>query len=166
MSAQSRWKDGWVVASFKAARSYAAIVALQGCVVFLGPHDTDDVRRDLIRARAQWNVNGVRDYEVIARTLCFCGYGGERARVVVRNGQVTSVVILSTGRLLTATESVQYRPVEDLFDMIEAAERAGAHRIEARYDGHYGYPTVFFIDYNENTADEEFGYEILSFSDG
>jgi hypothetical protein len=166
MNALSRSKDGWVGASFKAARSLGVLLALHGCVVFLGPHDRDETRRDLIRARAQWNVNGVSDYEVIARTLCFCGYGGERARVVVRNGQVTSVVLLSTGRVLSPQESVSYRPIDQLFDMIEAADRAGAHRIEARYDAHYGYPTYFFIDYSVNAADEEFGYEILSFTEG
>lgn len=165
MNAQSRWKDGWVVASFKAAR-LGALLALQGCIVFLGPSDKDDVVRELVRARALWNVNGASDYEVIARTLCFCAYGGERARVVVRGGQVTSVVILSTGRSLSPQEAIQYRPIEELFDMIEAAERAGAYRIDARYDGHYGYPTSFFIDYSANAADEEFGYEILSFTEG
>jgi hypothetical protein len=141
-------------------------LALEGCVVFLGPSDKDDIVRDLVRARALWNVNGVSDYEVIARTLCFCGYGGERVRVVVRDGNVTSAVVVSTGRVLTVQEAIQYRPIEQLFDVIEAAERADAHSIEARYDPHYGYPTYFFIDYSINAADEEFGYEIVSFTPG
>jgi len=61
MSAQSRSKDGWRVASFKAARRLGALLALQGCVVFLGPSDKDDIVRDLVRARELSNVTEVSD---------------------------------------------------------------------------------------------------------
>lgn len=164
MRVRSQAKDGRRVALFKAYRWIALAVVLQACLVFIGPNDNDDELRDLVRARARWNVNGVTDYDVVARTLCFCGYGGEDVRVVIRDGQVISATVVATGEVLGAGITAIYRPVEQLFDVIEDAGRNDAHRIDATYDAHYGYPTHFFIDYRENTADEEFGYEIRQFT--
>lgn len=149
---------------FKAACSLVAVVALQACIIFVGPSDNDDELRDLVRARARWNVNGVTDYDVIARAHCFCAFGGDDVRVIVRDGGVVSATILATGRMLGGAEAVQYRSVEDLFDVIEHAARHDADRIDVTYDAHYGYPAHFFIDYSRSAADEEFGYEILEFT--
>ena len=149
---------------FKAACSLVAVVALQACIIFVGPSDHDDELRDLARARARWNVNGVTDYDVIARAHCFCAFGGTDVRVIVRDGGVVSATILATGRMLGGTEAVQYRSVEDLFEVIEDAARRDADRIDVTYDAQYGYPANFFIDYSRNAADEEFGYEIVQFT--
>ena len=148
----------------KPARPLLALVALQACIIFVGPTDHDDEVRDLARARARWNVNGIPDYDVIARAHCFCAFGGDDVRVIVRSGGVVSATILATGRMLGGAEAVQYRSVEQLFDVIENAIDLDAYRIDATYDAHYGYPTHFFIDYQRSAADEEFGYEIVQFT--
>ena len=148
----------------KPARWLLALVALQSCIIFVGPTDHDDELRDLVRARARWNVNGVTDYDVIARALCFCAFGGTDVRVIIRNGGVVSATILATGQMMGGAEAVQYRSVEQLFDVIENAIDRDAYRIDATYDLHYGYPSHFFIDYSRNAADEEFGYEIVQFT--
>lgn len=133
-----------------------------GCIIFVGPGDDDDVR-DLVRARARWNVNGVANYDVTARTLCFCILGGEPVRVSVRNGQVTSAIIIRTQQPVPDQMLSVYRPVERLFDLLEDAMDKDAHQLDVTYDDFYGYPKHFFIDYSENVADEEFGYEITDF---
>lgn len=137
---------------------------LSACIVFSGPGDQDQDVRDLVAARARWNSNGVSNYVVTARTLCFCVLGGQPVRVSVRNGAVTSVVVIATGQPVDAALTSVYRPIESLFDVLEDAVQRRAHRIEVTYDKQYGYPTRFFIDYLENAADEEFGYEIDTFT--
>ncbi len=148
----------------KPVRWLLALVALQACIIFVGPSDNDDELRDLVRARARWNVNGVTDYDVLARAICFCGHGGTDVRVEVRNGHVVSATVVATGQVLTGAEAGPYRTVEQLFDVIENAVDRDAHRIDATYDAQYGYPVHFFIDYSRNAADEEFGYEIVQFT--
>jgi hypothetical protein len=163
MREQSQRKDGPGVAWYKAAQWLVVLLAMQACIIFVGPSDNDDELRDLVRARARWNVQGVTDYDVVARALCFCGLGGTDVRVVVRNRQVISATVVATGEVLTGSFATHYRPVEQLFDVIEDAADRDAHRIDATYDQVYGYPTHFFIDYSVNAEDEEFGYEIVHF---
>jgi hypothetical protein len=164
MRAQSQAKDGRRVALFKAARWLVVLVAMQACIIFVGPSDNDDELRDLVRARALWNVNGVTDYDVVARALCFCGYGGVEVRVVVRNGTVMSATVMETGEVLGPGAGINYRTIDALFDIIEDAARMDAHQIDATYHPHYGYPTHFFSDYSVNAADEEFGNDIVQFT--
>src|SRR5688572_33168446 len=112
MREQSQMKDGPGVAWYKAARWLVVLLAVQACIIFVGPSDNDDELRDLVRARARWNVQGVTDYDVVARALCFCGYGGTEVRVVVRNRQVISATVIATGEVLTGSFATHYRPVE------------------------------------------------------
>jgi hypothetical protein len=135
------------------------------CIVFVGPLDRDDGDlRDLVAARARWNANGVTSYVVEARALCFCIQGGERIAVTVKNGVVTSATVIRTGQPVAPNLMSHYRTIEQLFDTIENAIQGDAYRIDATYHPHYGYPSHFFIDYDDATADEEFGYELASFN--
>ncbi|MGQ0645925.1 MAG: DUF6174 domain-containing protein [Gemmatimonadaceae bacterium] len=149
---------------FSLTRAVVTMVLCGACMVFVGPADRDDDFRELVAARARWNTNGVTDYEVSARALCFCALGGQTVRVTVRGGRVTSAIVVNTGEPVSANLVSVYRSVEQLFDVIEDAVRNRAHRIDATYDAQYGFPTHFVIDYVENAVDEEFGYEIVVFN--
>ena len=75
--------------------------------------------------------------------------------VTVQNGEILSATregeTVDTDRVLT---------VDGLFDVLADAYRQDAHRIEVDYDPIRGYPTSFFIDYDEHTADEELGFTV------
>jgi hypothetical protein len=139
-------------------------LALSACIIFVGPSDRDDEVRSLVAARARWNTNGVADYDLTARALCFCFLGGQSVRVSVRGGRVVEALVVSTGEPVPSHSASTYGTVEHLFDVIEDAVQRKAHSIDATYDAQYGYPKRFVIDYVENAADEEFGYEIDSFT--
>ena len=149
---------------FRATGALFAPLFAAACIIFVGPSDRDDDVRDLVAARARWTANGGGDYDLTARALCFCPYGGQPVRVVVRGGRVVEALVVATGQPVPSSVAPIYRPIDQLFDVIEDAVQRRAHRIEATYDAHYGYPTHFLIDYVENAADEEFGYEIEAFS--
>jgi Family of unknown function (DUF6174) len=146
-------------------RGIALALPLSACIVFVGPDDPAPVR-DLVAARARWNVNGPASYAVVARANCFCILGGQDVRVVVQRGTIVSATVLSTGAAVPSHSIANYRTVEQLFDLIDDAARKKAYLIEASYDARFGHPTRFWIDYSPQMADEEFGYEIVSLTPG
>jgi hypothetical protein len=48
--------------------------------------------------------------------------------------------------------------VDGLFDVLRDAMNEGAHEIRVTYNPANGVPIDFWIDYSENTADEELGF--------
>ncbi len=131
-----------------------------GCLAFIGPDDPRDVR-DLVAARARWNVHGSSHYVLEGSPRCFCVAGGLVARVTVTGGQVTSVSRADTGEMLPTHAWQSFRTVEDLFDLIDDAIKRDAHRIDVTYDPEQGFPTTLYIDYSDAMADEEYGFNVL-----
>jgi Family of unknown function (DUF6174) len=108
-------------------------------------------------ARALWEKAGATSYTFELQPVCFCAVTAN-ARVTVENGVVTSVFDLAEQRLMKAQDAELYLTVDALFDLLEDAQSRNAYSIRVEYDPVLGFPTDFFIDYRENTADEELGY--------
>jgi hypothetical protein len=145
--------------------SLAAGLLLSGCIVFVGPGDHDGHLRDLVSARARWNAQGSSNYEFVVRQLCYCIFGGQSVKVTVRQGAVVSAVKLGDGQALPSEYFDGFATVEQMFDMIDDAISDRAHSIRATYDATFGFPTDFFIDYREQVADEERGFEATDYSE-
>jgi hypothetical protein len=120
----------------------------------LGPE-----RSELERARALWEANGPSDYVYTVERLCFCGYRGP-ARVTVEDGAVVSIVYLADDEPPVELTEELFPTVDGLFDILEDAIARDAHSISATYDPEMGVPVEFFIDYQENVADEELGMRV------
>ncbi len=137
-----------------------SVVSLQGCDYITGG-DHQDVEQKLKAAKLLWAARASQSYEYSGQLLCFCGFGGADARVVVLNDSVISVVVQDT---VVVPEPFRgsYRTVDQLFELLDEAIRTNAYRITAEFDSQSGYPSDFFIDYSENAADEEFGYRITT----
>lgn len=120
----------------------------------LGPE-----RSELERARALWEASGPSDYVYAVERLCFCGYRGP-ARVTVEGGAVVSVVDLAEDEPPIEPTEELFPSVDGLFDILEDAIARDAHSISATYDPDTGVPVEFFIDYQENVADEELGMQV------
>jgi uncharacterized protein DUF6174 len=146
--------DGW----FQRATLLVLVLAGSACSgnAIMGP---------LEDARALWASEGGSTYSFELRPLCFCGFTGN-ARVTVENGVVTSVFDLEEERFLEGQQAQLYVTVEALFDILEDAESRDAFSIEVQYDPAMGFPTDFFIDYSQNTADEELGYQASNLTIG
>lgn len=136
---------------------------LAACTVFSGPGNKDDIRSELATARARWNSSGVASYEYVLQQKCFCVLGGQKVRVTVLQGVVTAAVHETSGQPVSPQFMPAFVTVERLFELIEDGFRRKAHRIEATYDAQHGFPADFFIDYNQNIADEELGYSATQF---
>ncbi|MBC7896932.1 MAG: hypothetical protein H7066_16055 [Cytophagaceae bacterium] len=161
-----RPREGHRFAAFSWSSFVACVpVLLSGCLAFVGPADRDTGVRDLVKARALWNTNGVADYEVVMRKDCFCIGGGERFLYTVRSNAVTSVVRLSTGAvdsLMAATTSAA--PIELAFDLLDRAVEHGAAHLEVSYDNQWGFPRMLSIDFSTGVADDEIDLHLESFT--
>ena len=127
-------------------------LALSGCSLLSAggaPDSLDDARR-------LWADADLDNYTMTLSRSCFClvEHIGPFS-VTVQNGEILSATregeTVDTDRVLT---------VDGLFDVLADAYRQDAHRIEVDYDPIRGYPTSFFIDYDEHTADEELGFTV------
>jgi len=114
-------------------------------------------------ARERWNDQNIDHYSFVLRPLCFCGYTGP-AQVTVDSGQIVSVVDGETGEPITGDPLSLMRTIDDLFVLLSEAWEEDAHVVQAEYDPGYGFPTDLWIDYKENVADEELGYQVSEFT--
>lgn len=119
--------------------------------------DTDD---DLAANRQRWQAQGPEDYRFTYTRQCFCP---PQARgpfeVTVRDGKVETVTYKGEGEPMERPLS-EYQTVEDLFAVLADAYDRGAASVRASYDAETGQPTEFFIDYDEQIADEEVGFTV------
>jgi len=90
---------------------------------------------------------------------------GNQYNVDVVDGIVASVFCVTTNENPSDLTLVRHPTVENLFGMIQSAINRRAYNIVVTYDSVIGYPTSVFVDYERNTADEEFIFRIDSFQD-
>jgi hypothetical protein len=127
--------------------------------------DPDDPVAMLEASRAQWVEAGIDDYQLEYRTG-----GGERLSfhmlITVEGGEVTGAEALDDlGLDPEVFDNPEARmDVEAMFDLVSEAT-AEAFSVEVDYDDTLGFPTDVFIDWEQNTIDEEFGWTVLSFAE-
>jgi hypothetical protein len=114
---------------------------------------------DVRAAIALWHERGVHNYSMTLNRVCFCRRGPDR--VTVLNDKVVEVggpAGKATGLPLEAEQGLS---VVGLLDQIaDLGDRVS----EVSFDPHYGYPTHVSADPMPNAIDDEFRYEITSFT--
>ncbi len=131
-----------------------------GCQLFTGPDEPDRLEE----ARELWARVGPSDYSYDFTPQCFCPLGGQRIRVTVDDGVVSAARLASNDSPLTPSELSSVLTIPELFDLIEDAIDRKADRIEASYDGTYGYPVHVGIDYVRTAIDDEYGFTVTAFA--
>ncbi len=101
-----------------------------------------DAEVDLARAEARWARRGFGDYAFETRQECFCAQDAlEWARVEVRSGIVTSVVLVDDGTVIPPERHREWPTVESTFETIRRALRNDFYdEVVVRYDGALGHP--------------------------
>lgn len=117
------------------------------------PRDPD--LEDLDEARERWDDAGIDDYEMTYEHVCFCP--DVEITVTVEDGEVVDSQVTSTS---TSDIDTDARTVDDFFDAIERALDGDAAAVSADYDDETGQVLEYFIDFDEEMSDEEFGIEV------
>jgi hypothetical protein len=121
--------------------------------------------RELNRNRQLWNSKNILNYRYTYSNGCFCIPEARGPVVIeVRNGVTTSITSVATGQPVSNPEFFErYNTIPKLFDVVGEAIAQKADRIDARYDGQFGYPIQINIDYSFQQADEEVFISIENF---
>jgi hypothetical protein len=114
---------------------------------------------DLAAGRNAWRAAKLVDYEYGYRKYCACHPDSPPETVVtVHGGEVVAVrhrpVGSATEVQAEARNLKYYWTIDELFELIESAQRRGAH-VRATYDPQRGFPTEIHIDYDENAIGDE-----------
>lgn len=151
--------------SVKQAPVFGAVVLsllLKGCAG--AGKDTDVGPASTIEeARALWQSQGVKGYEVTIEQTCFCPPDLlQPMRVTVREGKVIDIEGLE--QPLNHPDILDERrlTIEGLLDLVEQA-RGSADKLLVEYDPHYGFPASLEVDYSPFIADDEFSYRLTDF---
>lgn len=134
-------------------------------LLLLGCSDSDpsEIQAVLNQAKNQWSEQGGDSYRYTARWNCFCPEDYVAAvDVEVIDNAVNSVRFAEATRTGEVPDPERFRPIEGMFEYVQAAIDAKAAGINAAYDPARGYPQSVFIDQDERIADEEFGFSISS----
>jgi len=115
--------------------------------------------QELADHRQLWQATRPAAYVYAVERLCFCALAGP-VRVTVSDGAVTERVYVESGELVPEQQGDLYPTVDGLFDLLANAMGTGAHEVTVTYDEATGVPTDFWIDYQENVADEELGMRV------
>jgi hypothetical protein len=132
------------------------LVAAAGCTAPLSV-DRGDLRQ-IEDPRERWESYGVTYYRVDQTSTCFC-VPPRTWTALVRSGQVVDATTTESYPGITLDELLERAKgaawtVEDAFDIIDLA-KAQAYRLDVTYHPVYGYPTSFYVDWNEGIADDE-----------
>ena len=130
-----------------------AILAVTGCRDLFGP------AAELAVNRAKWRAARPEAYTYeYARVCGECSPDWvQPVRITVEGDAVTSVVVIATGAPVAPPA---FRlTMDSLFTRLESAIGQGVHRIAIQYDRRLGYPTSAYVDHDQQTVDDEWGFD-------
>jgi hypothetical protein len=81
--------------------------------------------------------------------------------ITVRENRIHGAVLVEGDVPIPLDAAVErYKVMDGLFDLLQSAIDENAHTITAKYHPELGYPTEVWIDYEQNSVDEELGFSI------
>ena len=104
----------------------------------------------------QWKSFNLHNYSIDQVRSCFCVYGGEIIRIVVRSDTVASVERLSDSTIVSAPASSWYFTIDSLFGIIQNSK---ADSLVIIYNAQYGFPEKLDINPQFHPVDGGVLYE-------
>jgi len=105
----------------------------------------------------KWEVLAIDSYTCTFQISCYCIREATLPKTVqVVNGKIVKV----DGASYDEDEHWGVQTINQLFNLIEQAEKDKVHILEVDYHPDKGFPTMLYIDRDEMIADEEIGYYV------
>lgn len=145
-----------VARCWQAALAVAVIAASVACSD-LGPKSQVD---ELQEAQELWRSQRPLRYVYTIQRQCFCTEDARGPVRVTVDGETVVSQFYGDGRTVDAAAAGWFPSVDGLFAVLRDAFDEGAYEIRATYDPQLGVPVDFWIDYSQNTIDEELGFTV------
>ncbi len=137
----------------------AILALLHGCI--LKDDRLADVQSKLDQNRKKWMSKVVSNYQFNFQWICYCGPEYvEPVNISVRENRIDGAVFVEDEVPVAVEGLERYRTIERLFDLLQEGIDKNAHTISAEYHPELGYPVKASIDYEEDSIDEELGFDI------
>lgn len=91
----------------------------------------------------KWVAQRARNYSIEQVRACFCVYGGQKMKVIVRSDTIYSVMRIADSVFLLPPASKYYLTVDSLFAIIK---KPGGDSLVVSYDPQYGFPESLDIN--------------------
>ena len=105
----------------------------------------------------------VSNYQFNFRWICYCDPKYvDPVNISVRENKIDSATFVEDDIPIAVEGFERYRTIEGLFDFVQEGVDKNANSISTYYHSELGYPVKASIDYEEDTIDEELGFEINS----
>ena len=103
----------------------------------------------------------VSNYQFNFRWECFCNETYvEPVSISVRENKIVDTAFVEDKVPFTIGRLWKYRTVDGLFDLVQEGINQKAYSISVEYHSELGYPIDGWIDYEEDSVDEELGFKI------
>lgn len=110
----------------------------------------------------KWEALAIDSYSYTFEISCFCIREFTQPKAVqVVNGELKMV----NGLPYNKDEHSGILTIDQLFNVIEKAQKDNVHTLEVTYDPEKGYPATVYIDWEAMIADEEMGYYVSDLKD-
>ena len=136
---------------------------LCGCdILRLGNDQHVDTQSRLDSNRKMWDSQMASNYRFNFQWSCYCTMDFvAEVNISVRENRIHGAVLVEGNLPIPLDAAIErYKVMDGLFDLLQSAIDENAHTITARYHPELGYPTEVWIDYEQNSVDEELGFSI------
>ena len=136
---------------------------LCGCdILRLGDDQHVDTQSLLDSNRKMWDSQMASNYQFYFQWSCYCTMDFvAEVNISVRENRIQGAAFVESDVLIPIDAAIErYKVVDSLFDLLQSAIDDNAHTIAAKYHLELGYPTEVWIDYEQNSVDEELGFSI------
>ncbi len=127
-----------------------------------GSRSSAELRGKLMRNRELWEAQGITDYRMEFRWVCFCPPDYVAPVIIsVTGGDTIGSVAFAEGTLPWNRDyPPDYTSINGLFDLIQGGIDERASDISVAYHAELGYPLSAAIDYDRRIIDEERGFQV------
>ena len=142
---------------------YCMLAPLCGCdILRLGDDRHVDTQSFLDSNRKMWKSQMASNYQFNFQWSCYCTMDFvAEVNITVGENRIQGAAFVKGDVPIPLDAAVErYKVVESLFDLLQSAIDENAHTIAAKYHPELGYPTEVWIDYEQNSVDEELGFSI------
>ena len=139
------------------------LAPLCGCdILRLGDDQHVDTQSLLDRNRKMWDSQMASNYQFYFQWSCYCTMDFvAEVNITVRENRIHGAVLVEGDVPIPLDAAVErYKVIDGLFDLLQSAIDENAHTIAAKYHPELGYPIEVWIDYEQNSVDEELGFSI------
>ncbi len=122
----------------------------------------DPVHAGITSPQDRWEAYQLDDYMISYVNDCYCIWGGQVFKVIVKQNQIIDVYDPNGNIVVDSSRYDWFKTIDQQFEFVNSINPDSVAFFKEEYDSLYGYPSNVFVDYDSSMADEEMGFRVSS----